>query len=361
MSLNNMQSLFFYLISFAISVLFFYIGNNKNNKPIKVLAILIPIFIGGCRYYVGTDYTNYIDYYNVYSSLTLEQYLSQMGIFEILFYLISKLSFVLTDNYFFMFFISNAVIIIFTFGAINKFNLKNQYLVWFLFLLLYFPMMLNAVRQGVSVAITFYMLALFFNEKYKKSLAVSCLSPLFHTSGVLTIIIFCTFYCLKKKLKKKSIKNIFVISLIILLCIPICSKIIAYLPFLQQYTKYETITVEGNNYTFYLKLCILLIFFLFYKGVEKKYDNAFFFYLLFSIEVILTLLGFISPFIKRITLYFSVGQLLLWSIIPELGINKQSKHSLNILTIVYSISYFILAYYFLGQSDIFPYQSIFHF
>lgn len=359
MSLNNIESLFFYIMFFILSAFFLYIGNKKNNRYFKILAILIPILIGGFRYYVGTDYTNYIDYYNVYSPLTITQYLSQMGIFEILFYIISRLSFVLTNNYYLMFFISNVIIVIFTFLAIDKIEIKNKYLVWAMFLLLYFPTMLNAVRQGISVAITFYMLELFFDKKFKQALIMSILSPLFHTSGLITIVMFFIMYLLQKRLKKRNRKNIIIISFLILLCIPIFTNLVTYIPFLQQYTKYETLLAEGNNYTFYLKLIILLVFLLFYKGMVNKSKNTFFFYLLFSIEVTLTLLGFISPFVKRITLYFSLGQLLLWALLPELGANKNSKNFLNILVIVYSVSYFILAYYYLGQSDIFPYQTIF--
>ncbi len=359
MNLSNIESLVFYITLFLLSVLFLYIGNKKNNRFFKIIAILIPILIGGFRYYVGTDYTNYIDYYNVYSPLTITQYLSQMGVFEILFYIISRLSFVLANNYYLMFFVSNAIIVIFTFLAIDKLKIKNKYLVWAIFLFLYFPMMLNAVRQGISVAITFYMLALFFDKDFKKALIMAILSPLFHTSGLITIIIFFIMYLLQKKLKKRNIKNIIIISFAILLCIPIFTNLITYLPFLQQYTKYETLLAEGNNYTFYLKLIILLVFFLFYKGMVNESKNAFFFYLLFSIEVTLTLLGFISPFVKRITLYFSLGQLLLLALLPELGANKMSRNFLNILVILYSVSYFILAYYYLGQSDVFPYQTIF--
>lgn len=357
MELGKISSLVFYILFFSASAFLLYLGNKKNSKMLKFMAILIPILIGGLRYFVGTDYTNYIDYYTVYGSMPLESYLSKNGIFEILFYFIARISFLATHNYYLLFFVSNLLIVIFTFLATEKNTIKNKYLIWLLFLFLYFPMFLNAVRQGISISITFYMIMLILNGEYKKSLIISLLSPLFHASGVITILLYIILYYLNRNVKKTR-QNVIIISLISMLFIPIGFYLIHFIPYLNQYSKYESIIAEGNNYTFYLKAMILIILFIFYKGVEKQDNNTFYYYLIFASEVVLTLLGFISPFIKRITLYFSLGQILILSCLVEIGANDFSKNALKLLVIIYAISYFILAYYILGQSDIFPFQTI---
>ena len=300
MELGKISSLVFYILFFSVSVFLLYLGNKKNSKMLKFMAILIPILIGGLRYFVGTDYTNYIDYYTVYGSMPLESYLSKNGIFEILFYFIARVSFFITHNYYLLFFVSNLLIVIFTFLAIETSTIKNKYLIWLLFLFLYFPTFLNAVRQGISIAITFYMITLLLNNENKKSFIVSLFSPLFHTSGAITILLYIMLYYLNKKVKKTR-QNVIIISLILMLFVPMGFYLIHFIPYLNQYSKYESIIAEGNNYTFYLKAILLIILFIFYKGVEKQDKNTFYYYLIFASEVVLMLLGFISPFIKRIT------------------------------------------------------------
>ena len=358
MELGKISSLVFYILFFSASAFLLYLGNKKNSKILKFMSILIPILIGGLRYFVGTDYTNYIDYYIIYGPMSLENYMSKNGIFEILFYFIARISFLTTHNYYLLFFISNMLIVAFAYLAIEKSKANNKYLTWLLFLFLYFPMFLNVVRQGISIVITYYMITLLFNNENKKSFIVSLFSPLFHASGIIIIFLYFILFFIKKR-AKRNIKNIFTFSVLLLMLIPLASYLLGLTSYLSRYLTYENVNVEGNNYTFYLIFVILILTLLFYKGMEKNDNNSFFYYLLFAGEVVLTLLGFISPFIKRITLYFSLGQILILSCLVEIGANDFSKNALKLLVIIYAISYFILAYYILGQSNIFPFKTIF--
>ncbi len=358
MELSKLGSLIFYIVFFSLSAFLLYLGDKKNKKTLKIMAIFIPLLIGGFRYFVGTDYTNYIDYYIIYGPMSLSDYLSKNGIFEILFYFIARISYLLTDKYYLLFFVSNMLIVIFAYFAIEKAKIGNKYLVWLMFLFLYFPMFLNVVRQGISIVITYYMITLLLNNEYKKSFIISLLSPLFHASGVVTIILYFILLFVKKKIKK-NIKNIFTFSILLLMIIPLASYLLSLSSYFSRYLIYENVDVEGNNYTFYLIFVILIFTLLFYKGMEKNDSNSFFYYLLFASEVVLTLLGFISPFIKRITLYFSLGQIVILTNLIDIGANNTSKNFLKILVIIYALAYFVLAYYILGQSNIFPFKTIF--
>ena len=289
--------------------------------------------------------------------MSLNEYLIKNSFFEILFYFITRVSYVFTSNYYLLFFVSNSLIVVFAYFATQKSKVNNKYLIWLLFLFLYFPMFLNAVRQGISIVLTYYMITLLLNDEKKKSLIISLLSPLFHASGIITILMYFILLFVKSKVKK-SIKNVIVFSFLILIFIPLAFNLLKFTNYLSRYLVYETINADGNNYTFFLKFVILLILFLFYKGMQKIDKNSFFYYLLFAGEVVLTLLGFVSPFIKRVTLYFSLGQILILSCLPGLGVDKFSKNVLKILIIIYAVSYFILAYYILGQSNIFPFKFI---
>ena len=113
MEFSKLGSLIFYLVLFSTSTFLLYLGNKKNIKLLKFFAIIIPILIGGFRYFVGTDYTNYIDYYNVYGPMSLNEYLIKNSFFEILFYFITRVSYVFTSNYYLLFFVSNSLIVVF--------------------------------------------------------------------------------------------------------------------------------------------------------------------------------------------------------------------------------------------------------
>ena len=253
MELSKLGSLIFYIVFFSLSAFLLYLGDKKNKKTLKIMAIFIPLLIGGFRYFVGTDYTNYIDYYIIYGPMSLSDYLSKNGIFEILFYFIARISYLLTDKYYLLFFVSNMLIVIFAYFAIEKAKIGNKYLVWLMFLFLYFPMFLNVVRQGISIVITYYMITLLLNNEYKKSFIISLLSPLFHASGVVTIILYFILLFVKKKIKK-NIKNIFTFSILLLMIIPLASYLLSLSSYFSRYLIYENVDVEGNNYTFYLIL-----------------------------------------------------------------------------------------------------------
>ena len=357
MELSKVGSLVFYLVLFSLSTFLLYLGNKKNSKILKFFSVIIPVLIGGLRYFVGTDYTNYIDYYIIYGPMPLSEYLSINGFFEILFYFIARISYLCTNQYYLLFFISNALIVIITYLAVQKCKINNKYIIWLLFLFLYFPMFLNVIRQGISIVITYYMIMLLLNDENKKSLIISIFSPLFHASGIVTILLYFVLFFVKKRVKE-NIKNIFLFSALLLMLIPLASYLLSLSSYFRRYLAYESVDIEGNNYTFYLIFVILILSLLFYNGMKKIDKNAFCYYLLFAGEVVLTLLGFISPFIKRIALYFSLGQILILSNLVELGANKFSKNLLKILIIAYMIVYFILAYYVLGQSNIFPFKTI---
>ena len=357
MELSKIGSLIFYLVLFSLSAFLLYLGNKKNSKILKFFSVIIPVLIGGLRYFVGTDYTNYIDYYIIYGPMPLSEYLSINGIFEILFYFIARISYLCTNQYYLLFFISNAIIVIFAYLTVQKSKINNKHMMWLLFLFLYFPMFFNAVRQGISIALTYYMIVLLLNNERKKSLFISLLSPLFHASGIITILMYFILLFIKNRVKK-NIRNIIIFSFLVLIFIPLAFNLLSFTPYLNRYLSYETMNIDSNNYIFFLKFVILLILLLFYKGMQKVDTNSFFYYLLFSGEVVLTLLGFISPFIKRVTLYFSLGQILILPNLVDMGVNKFSNNSLKILIILYAIIYFVLAYYILGQSDIFPFEFI---
>lgn len=133
--------------------------------------------------------------------------------------------------------------------------------------------------------------------------------------------------------------------------------VIDKLPFLAGYARYSNINIESNNYMFFLKLLMLFIFIYCRKGLFKDKTNIYFF-MMFIVDIIFTGLGFISPVLKRINLYFGIYSIILLIKIINLGYDKYSKSWLNLFVILYILIYFFIIYFMLGQSHIFPYNFI---
>ena len=242
--------------------------------------------------------------------------------------------------------------------AIEKSQLNNKHVIWFAFLFINFCTFWNIMRQGVAVSITIFIYSLITNKEYKKAKIYSFLPMLFHKSGV--ICIFITFFiCYLFKMKKMKLSKIIFLSLLFFFAMIILLNYVDKIPFLIDYESYVNNRVIGNNYSFYLNLFIFLTMSLYFRKTTEKNKSIILLYMLFAFELVITTVGFYSAFIKRISLYFSFGQIALLGQFFDLFNNKQTNKVLHILIIIYIYAYFIVSFYLLRQSKIFPYNSIF--
>ena len=78
------------------------IRKSRDTKLFLFIVTAILTVTAGCRYYVGTDYANYIELYkDQYTVMTFRNFLE---FDEPIVPLFGKISYLLFDNYFFMFF-----------------------------------------------------------------------------------------------------------------------------------------------------------------------------------------------------------------------------------------------------------------
>jgi hypothetical protein len=355
--MDNLSSLIFYFIAFLSSTILFYLGERKSRKTFYFISAFIIIIIGGFRFGVGTDYSTYVILSKEFGISTISNYLSNNGIFEFGFYLMSKMSEVITSGPYLMFFISNLIVVVLNFIAIRKVESNHKYLFWLFFLLTIYPLTLNAIRQAISISIFFYIFVEIYRGNFKRAILMSFIPMLFHKTGIIVIpISFLLIYFSKKK--DYSIKLIFPFFLFTILIYFNFFNIISQISFFDGYLKYEHLYYYANNLSFYQKLLFLLVIIF----LRKKIINTKFTYLLFIMfyfDFIFSIFGFITPVLKRMGLYFYFGGMLLLPNFLEITTESKKRKYIRVVIIAYSIAYFIFAHYYLKHSGIFPYSTIF--
>lgn len=353
--MGNLGSLLFYIILFSTSSIFYYLYNKYNkNRLLLVLSFIIPMIIGGFRYKVGTDYVGYEMLYDTFKNYKL----SQISLFldlEVSFIIISIFS-----KYFggkvMMFFIYNFLILFFTYKSLENIDKKCRPLALFGLLFLYFTISFNGIRQMLAVMIIYNAYKYIKNKNLKLWILNVILAALFHKTALLLAPLY--FFC---KIKSILFKILIVcIILILVLNYSVIFKFLSNFETFDKYSKYETYSSNYafNNYNFYLSLMVLLYILIYSKILIKADEDNLNVIYIFIIGVLINYIGFISPDLKRFSLYFKIFEINLLSQIPFICIKPINKKLTYIITVTYPIMCFIIYYYILQQSNIIPYRFI---
>ena len=340
--MNELESLLFYFFSFLVSVFFYNLYNKKNKKIFLVLSFSIPMIISGIRYNVGTDYVNYINYYKWNSYISLS------------FSIISKIAH-LFYSYQVIFIIYSFLFLFFIFKGLKNIKKEARTFAYFCFLFLFFTTSFNIVRQMLAISIVFYSYKYMLNNDFKKYLIFILMASFFHNSALICI----PFYILLNNKNNKYKFITLLLTIIIVLNLQSIINLITRIELFSHYSMYLNSYSNGiSNRVFFLDFIILLYFFINKKSLINYDINNDKLYYIFLIYIVLLLSGFISPFIKRISLYFSISRLYLLPSIPY-SYKKNKDKLLNYFgIIIYCFLYFIVTIYVFKQGDIIPYKSI---
>lgn len=349
--MTRIESLLFYLVNFFIIVLLIKIFDyvNSKNKKISKFFLILPMilltWISGYRYYVGADYSAYVNMYNQYSYLNIgSRFLYDIANF-------------ISDN-------SQTIIVLYAFLT-NLFlfliiykmkdRLKNTYLIMATYLFVYFPFSLNIIRQTLSIMIVLYLLLLCEEKKYIKAFIFLILAIMIHSSAVVLIPYFLLYIFDKNENKSNKI---------IILTILLIAGIIMYSLFLgnifgiKRYfgymSKFNFKDIEITTIYSYAPFMIISIL---YSNIIKKNINIKLLSIFFYSGVIWEFL-FSSTQIFRIGMYFSITLIIL---IPALINKTKNIHTKSFVVFVYILFltiYFVVVFYLVGRAGIFPYNNI---
>ncbi|MCK0470087.1 EpsG family protein [Halalkalibacter sp. APA_J-10(15)] len=321
-----------------------------------LLAIFIPSFFFAVRYGIGTDYYSYIRNYELIRSGNETR--MEWG-YEYLNKIVASLG----GDIEIVFFIIGLLMMLFIYLTLKNYcHVISPGIGMFVFMLLYYQMSFNTVRQAVTMAIVLYSIRFIKDRKLIKFTLLIVLASGFHNSALLFLPIYFIYALIGKKNRTLSRILIYTVTAIIVLSLDrILIPILGAVPELDYYIKYleEESTTEGIGFLV-RSLPFLFIGFYVYKYIGER-DRSFILY--FSIFIIGMLLNFSrfvgADFISRISLNFEVAQVLL---IPYFFrcLNNRGEFLLSWALFCYLIFHWWYVFFYIGSHGTYPYEWIFN-
>ena len=333
LKLSYLGSITLYVIVFLFSA---YASKIKINKIVKIAIIsFLPFLIAGYRYNVGWDYGSYARGFDLYdTSVSFFEILKEYKIGDSvglnLVLLITKS----LNSKFLFFAITSALSFVpAVLYLIDEWDDEKKILPLTIFVTgfsLFFTGM-SAIKQGIAISFCLYSLKYVYRREVIKYIVFVAIAFLFHSSALIFIPVY---FLWGYNNNISTWKKICAILLCFIFIIGM-SNILSIFGG-DRFEAYGTEVLITNNYSFYLMLFWLIIFMLFRReliAVDTRNDLLI---LLYTVAVILMLVGFRNAFSKRIASYFEVVQIML---IPELVFvfNKRSRTIATVLIALYFV------------------------
>ena len=352
-------SLIIYIVIYGLSVFSICYGIKENKRYIAMAGVIIPALFSGLRYYVGTDYENYVAAFRMFKGVGIFKYLSNFaGEYEIGFYLLCKIADIFGGERM-LFFISSLIILILMFKFIESVDIELSLpIAYFIFLITSFTSSFNILRQIIAVSITMYGIKYVLEKDLKKYIICCVVACTFHISALIVI----PFYFIYDK-ENKSIKisrKIFIglISAVVLsFFLPYVIGVVgSIIPLFSKFSSYFGYGLGGKNRSFFVSLIEFTVLIILGSRLKEKDSKNTYFIFLLGVGLFLEFTGFYSIFLKRLAIYFTMPSFILWAQIPLVLEDEKHKKYSQILIVLYRIFIFWLTCVLLKQGQFIPYQ-----
>lgn len=345
--MGSFDSLIFYIVSFSISVLSYGLYVKFNRRVFLWFSFAIPVLIGGLRYMVGTDYPTY--------EASCKMVSNDVPALEIGYWLIKRISKAVGSTQV-LFFVFNFLTVLFFYLGLNNIQKRSRTFALFCFFFLFYTSSFNIMRQMLAVTIFFFSIKYIKEKRPVRYIMFMIFASSFHTTALLALLMYPAIASRNKHLKALCI-------VLLLIGTFTLEGIISWLSGFEILGRYEMYSVYSgnsifNNYSFYEYL-LLLIYFMANKRKLLKLDinNRLLMYI-YTIGVVLAFSGFMSPFVKRVSLYFCLPAVLLMGEVP-LATNRPANRVLSYLSLgAFVVLDFTINAYFLRHADVIPYNWI---
>ncbi len=369
--------MYIYLCVFAISILLCYFFEKMvfpviEKKPFSkiwivmslILIALLPSILGGVRdYSIGTDIRVYGNTWfylarsssNLFSLLGAASASSIGALYATFNFVVSRF----TDNphwfYFWYCFAENLIVLI----ALRE----NRKLIsitggWATYLLLFYNLNFNMLRQGMALVILLLGFKYIREEKFLKFILVVLFAYLFHNTAIIALLVYIIYLIIAHKNNANNwvqMSLIYICSIIFILSFESISQFLLNAGILSaRYAIYlnSDNAATGRSYIFYLFIFIVCIL-----SVKSEKDTIFnFFEIITFICISFSILVKIS-YLSRVISYFSIY---LCFGIPYI-FEKKSRVILNGITFrplimyILLIGYWLIIYAFLGYQSTVPF------
>lgn len=342
-----------YIFVFVISMIFSEIAvlENKRNKILfggfSILSFMPVFLISAFRYNVGTDFKNYeVYFYYVKNGSQLE------GI-ERGYWVLTKISSLISENSSSFFFLSSLVVCGVVFLAIYQQSFNPPLSIFLFFGTTMYFVSFNGIRQIMASAVLIYSVKFIQKENIFKFFLFIIIATLFHSSAILFLPVY---FVAKIKI---NLKRTIMLILAVVVSIPIFDRILIFASSILGYSQYfnsKFNTGEFEIWFFLINLGVLLLFSLFSNWRDINFQK---YYWIQLISFITTTLSSFIPLANRITWYFMFVQIISVPFVLKQIRNKKTK---SIVTLCVCVAYFMVAYIGIGiqgSHNAVPYRWIF--
>lgn len=354
---TDFQTILLYVSLFLLCIYLYLINSKRNNNKILfMIIILILCYLASKRYATGTDFFNMGYTYDNNCKMSLKSYFSSFNFFEsssLGIFIISKISKLFDSIQLYYgiicFLIVYPVLTSLSYFWMNKKKdftialsafLFNQYLVGF-----------NTMKQSIAVSLFFYGLRFIIEKKPKKYFFTILFAISFHQTAIIALPVYLIF---NNNIKQKQKKIIYTISIILTMILILDMDSILRI-FGGRWINYQSEnTYATSNLSSIMYVVLLLFFSIYQKQIINTDERYKIIYLIYFIGVVLSFIGYVSVFAKRIANYFLVTEILLFQAISEkMIINNKNIGKMVTFIIIFAI--FIIDFYVLKHSEVIPY------
>lgn len=204
--------MYIYIATFFVSALLLYISEHFHRKSLQnvleVIAIVIPAILAGCRAQeIGTDVSVYGKpfYDAAVNSASLREYFfsqSNLTFMEPAFYGTVFLASRFCKDYHLGLFVYELLTVTFAYAAMKRCSRLFKTPLWFgmlLYDLVLYNVSLNIMRQSIAVSVVFLAVTYLFENRYKTYAFLLVLAFGFHSSAIISVIVFPMYVLLGKK------------------------------------------------------------------------------------------------------------------------------------------------------------------
>lgn len=359
--MDYMFSFFIYatgILCATFGIKYHMLVNRRNTKRIcLIITIIVPALIAGLRYNVGTDYLMYEkSYYAIATGKSIGRYVD----FEIGYYAINKLIYVLNGEFWMVMFIMQFFTMFFIYKAIkNESNFIDSGFAMLTYMCFYYLSSLNLVRQSLAIAICIYAITCINRKPLYYFFIFIGIATLFHKSSLVCLGILLVKFIFENYKKRWLHLLLFVVLLLLVFNRNIIGKLVGSF-FGKYYENYFTMDVDGSGGFVNYVLRLTPFIFSFYIGLKKLLHNRQYslYFNLWISGCILGLLGRLTAtYVDRVAYFFTYLSFLLIAYVVN-NISSYNKNFIKCGMIIFMFVMWFYDFFYKGYAQTIPYQFL---
>lgn len=349
----------YYFIIVATSLIVLLSSRFKNNlslsRVIFLIALILPVFISGLRYGIGTDYFNYeaIYYELTNSGSVVDNFLNTR--YEPGWILLNHIVKFIFNDVKYVFILSSILIWVFNFKAIydnrNKISISIAVLI---LLCTSYNQSFNMVRQALAAAILMLSIKPIVNKKPLKFIITVLISTMFHYTAIIFLPIY---WIVNSKIKAlglwKKILTFIGVGLAVILA-PTLLKIVTNYEAFEYFSHYDLNFQNFGIGNIIIKLPVILIILLNIRKLNSTNPISKL-VIVYFLSLLLEYIGYFAAHVSRIAIYYEMMQIFILAAIVKTQQNKYERLFYSFLIFIYFLGWFTYQIIYLNNHETVPY------